>query len=1097
MENVFSLLSSTPSLSVHQTWAGRLIAGFAWLLLAVLILLLLWRLRRYNKPLSQRYWGTWIALALLAPICNLFVGFHLSASVGLPIQWIPAEVSIPVLMVFSALPWMLAGGLLGPAGAASIAVIAGIVSALWNTHSPFTPLEMALLGTFFGAAMMQRYRTPFYRVLRHPLFAALLLAIIYPFIFILTATAAADNTLAVRLDYALSLFVPTIAVVAVELLVGGLIAEVIAVGMPSAWGEHTQLLPSPAERSLRARYLSALIPLLFLLLLTLLVGDWVIAGQAAQGILRDRMQDSALITSSGIPFFQTVGQNELAKLAADPRLVGASPDEMTDILDEYLIRVPFFSQYYLLDNEGSLLAQYPENNYRNAVKSPDEIRSIERALMGVTFQAIAVAPEEQGDPAQISFIYKLEDEDGGVRGVVIARTNLEINPFTVPIIEGLQRMTELEGDGMILDDNGVIVYHTDPTQVMSEYMSKIPEGAEFYDEPGRDGTRQWVYFQPTEGQPWAVVLAVPARTVQQIAIDIASPLLVVLALAAVATVVFLSLSLNRITSSLRDLAAQSELMAMGRLNEPLDVYGEDEVAQLRRSFEQMRKSLNARLDELNQLLVVVQGVAANLDMEQAVQPILDSALIPGASSSHVVLDPAMIPELQGDAKTPAAFSAGEMAGHYSNLNEQILNLTRQQERLVLSNVLRPRLLQFQPAEQRPEAVMAVALRHEQQYYGALWITYDQVHNFSEEEVRFMVTLGGHAAMAAANARLYLIAEIGRQRLSAILASTPEPVLVTDQKNRLLLANPAAWRALGLGAEWDEGKPIQDVIDHKELLALLDGKSEKRGNAEITLGDNRIYFALATSVIADGRRVGRVCVLRDITSFKELDLLKSEFVATVSHDLRSPLTLVRGYASMLEIVGELNDQQKSFVRMIVSGVENMTKLVINLLDLGRIEAGVGLKLEMVPVQDILHNVTNNLRLQAAQQRIQMKVELAPDLVQFIEADQALLQQALHNLVDNAIKYTEKGKVVVRADSRQDEILFTVSDTGSGIAPIDQPHLFEKFYRGAHAGSKRTSGSGLGLAIVKSIADWHGGRVWVESQLGKGSTFYLALPIKQST
>ena len=126
---------------------------------------------------------------------------------------------------------------------------------------------------------------------------------------------------------------------------------------------------------------------------------------------------------------------------------------------------------------------------------------------------------------------------------------------------------------------------------------------------------------------------------------------------------------------------------------------------------------------------------------------------------------------------------------------------------------------------------------------------------------------------------------------------------------------------------------------------------------------------------------------------------------------------------------------------------------------------------------------------------MKVELAPDLVQFIEADQALLQQALHNLVDNAIKYTEKGKVVVRAESRQDEMLFTVSDTGSGIAPIDQPHLFEKFYRGAHAGSKRTGGSGLGLAIVKSIADWHGGRVWVESQLGKGSTFYLALPIKQ--
>ncbi len=857
-----------------------------------------------------------------------------------------------------------------------------------------------------------------------------------------------------------------------------------------------ELVPSPAERSLRARYLSALIPLIFLLLLTLLVGDWVIAGRAAQDILRDRMQDSAVIISSGIPFFLDVGQNELAKLADDPRLVDASSEEMIDILDEYLIRVPFFSQYYLLDLEGDLVAQYPDENFKEAVNSPEEIRGIERAILGVTFQAFAVPPVEQGEPAQISFIYELQDEEDQTRGVVVARTNLEINPFTVPIIEGVQRMTELEGVGMIMDDNGVIVYHTDSTQVMSEYTSRIPEAAEFYDEPGNDGTRQWVYFQPAEGPSWAVVLAVPARAVQQIAIDIASPLLAVLALAAAASVVFLTLSLNRITSSLRDLAAQSQLIATGQLNESLDIHGEDEVAQLRRSFEQMRQSLKARLDELNQLLVVVQGVAANLDMDQAVQPILDSALIPGASSAHVVLDPAMVPELQGDSRTPAAYAAGEKADHYSNLNEQILALTRQQEKLVLSNVLRPRLLQFQPGEQRPEAIMAVALHQEQQYYGALWITYDQVHTFSEEEVRFIITLGGHAAMAAANARLYLMAETGRQRLSAILTSTPEPVLVTDQKNRLLLANPAAWRALGLGAEWDEGKPIGEVIKHPELLALLDGKSDKKGNAEITLGDNRVYFALATSVIADARRVGRVCVLRDITSYKELDHLKSEFVATVSHDLRSPLTLVRGYASMLEIVGELNDQQKSFVRMIVSGVENMTKLVINLLDLGRIEAGVGLKLEMVPVQDILHNVTNNLRLQAAQQRIQLKMELAPDLAQFIEADQALLQQALHNLVDNAIKYTEKGKVVVRAESRQEEMLFTVSDTGSGIAPIDQPHLFEKFYRGAHAGSKRTSGSGLGLAIVKSIADWHGGRVWVESQLGKGSTFYLALPIKQS-
>jgi PAS domain S-box-containing protein len=131
-------------------------------------------------------------------------------------------------------------------------------------------------------------------------------------------------------------------------------------------------------------------------------------------------------------------------------------------------------------------------------------------------------------------------------------------------------------------------------------------------------------------------------------------------------------------------------------------------------------------------------------------------------------------------------------------------------------------------------------------------------------------------------------------LAAILASTPDPVLVIDQQNRLLLSNPAAWRALGLGVEWDEGQPIERVIADHPLLELVRSSDDRR-SVEVTLPDGRVYYATASSVAADGHRVGRICILRDITSFKELDALKSEFVATVSHDLRSPLTLMRGYA----------------------------------------------------------------------------------------------------------------------------------------------------------------------------------------------------------
>jgi signal transduction histidine kinase len=193
---------------------------------------------------------------------------------------------------------------------------------------------------------------------------------------------------------------------------------------------------------------------------------------------------------------------------------------------------------------------------------------------------------------------------------------------------------------------------------------------------------------------------------------------------------------------------------------------------------------------------------------------------------------------------------------------------------------------------------------------------------------------------------------------------------------------------------------------------------------------------------------------------------------------------------------LNDQQTGYVRKIVTGVETMSKLVNNLLDLGRIEAGVDLQLEMVPIQDVVDRVVGALQLQAAQKRIQLTTEMPPHTIPLVEADQSLLQQALHNLVDNAVKYTDSGgKVGLRVSARQDRMVFEVSDTGIGIAPVDLPRLFEKFFRAGQKEAIKRHGTGLGLAIVKSIAERHGGQVWVESQLGKGSSFFLSIPVRQ--
>jgi signal transduction histidine kinase len=521
------------------------------------------------------------------------------------------------------------------------------------------------------------------------------------------------------------------------------------------------------------------------------------------------------------------------------------------------------------------------------------------------------------------------------------------------------------------------------------------------------------------------------------------------------------------------------------------------VGRLRRSFEQMRVSLKARLEELNRLLVVSQGVASSLEMEEAVKPVLEAVHAIGGSSVRVVLVDNAVPWMDSSGEEPARYGLGQMSELYSILDDQVLQLARQQDRVLLSNLSRVRLLNSLPGHPTPNALAAIALRHENNFYGVLWMAYDQPHQFSEDEVRYLATLAGQAALAAANARLFQSAEVGRQRLAAILASTPDPVLVTDRQNRLLLSNPAAWQVLKLTNEARDGQPIQSITGESELVNLLSSSSGNRQSAEISMPDGKIYLATASTVMADGQSMGRVCLLRDITHLKELDALKSEFVSTVSHDLRSPLTLMRGYTTMLEMVGDLNEQQLGYVTKIMGAVENMSRLVNNLLDLGRIEAGIDLQLETVAVQDVVERVTSAMHLQVAQKRISMVVDIAPDSSPLIEADQALLQQAIHNLIENAIKYTgDGGSVRVSLKPAVEGLVFEVSDTGIGIAPVDQPRLFEKFFRVGQREAKKEHGTGLGLAIVKSIAERHRGRVWVESQLGKGSTFSMLLPLRQA-
>lgn len=1078
--------------AVYVEMPSTLLGWLGWL--ALIAGVVIWAAKEWKavRSMKQREWLWFAVLLVLTPFTALLLGFRLPSGQGLPPPGLPVVPQGPAVMLFLAVPWMIAGGVLGGIPATILALISGLLLALFDTHSAYTPIIYALLGLVFSALTRQRYRTWFYRLLRQPLVAMLLLPMVYAVLFLTAAAISGGDELIARLDYGMThVGVNTLAVAGMA-LVGGIIGQILRTAFPKIWGDDTPLVPSPTETSLENRLLVSIAPVIILLVLALLIGTWVMAGNASRKMLEDRLSSTANVAAESMPFFLEAGQNLILQLADDSTLAASTPDEIYTSLSVKLRSVPYFRQLYYLDQYGNPVSGYPEKSFEGLEPSLEERTGIDLALKKVLVQTYTVPPQDGDKAAQISFIAAVQDDSGNIQGVLLGRSDLGANPFTQPVIQAIGSIQSLGGQGLIVDEDGKILFHTQSDLVMSQYEGALPETASFYDGTAADGTRELVYAQPVVGRSWTIVLTVPARMIQKQSYDIAVPLSGLILLLSLLTMVILRVGLRPVTASMRSLAAEAVRIADGQLDHPLPVQGADEVGQLRQAFEQMRVRLKDRLEEINLLLEVSQGVASSLDLETSVQPILKAALNNGASVARMVLPPEPSAELQSDM--PDRVGAGAASEMYAGLDEPLLETSRQHSHIILTNLRRGRSLNLPSGTPTPASLIAVEMRHENRFYGTLWVGYDQQRNFDEEESRFVSMLASEGALAVANARLYTSAEVGRQRVEAILNSTPEPVLVTDRQGRLLLYNPAAMNVTGLAEKMIIGQPIEKVISQPELNQLFTQTGETHASREITLANSKVYYAVVSSVIVENQAVGKVCILRDITHFKELDAMKSDFVSTVSHDLRSPLTLVRGYTTMLQMVGDLSDQQKTYVQKIMTGVESMTRLVNNLLDLGRIEAGVGLQVEKVPINDLMERVFSGLQMQASQKQIQISLEPPGEDHPVVEADPALLQQALTNLVENAIKYTQQnGQIHIRAVMKPETVEFSVRDTGIGIAPIDQPRLFEKFYRAAQREAYSQRGTGLGLAIVKSIAERHGGKVWLDSQLGKGSNFHLEIPL----
>lgn len=406
------------------------------------------------------------------------------------------------------------------------------------------------------------------------------------------------------------------------------------------------------------------------------------------------------------------------------------------------------------------------------------------------------------------------------------------------------------------------------------------------------------------------------------------------------------------------------------------------------------------------------------------------------------------------------------------------------------------------------SALCVPLIQGERVLAALTLLHHEPDHFDDYDLQLMMIIANQATVAIRNAQLFNRNLQQRRQLEAVLRSIPDILMVLDETGRVLLVNDEAARLL------DEKGELSNLIG-RSLKSLTHLDSALTQIAEITsspakIGQNWAFearseqqrkdFLASVSVwtsampVTEAQHAGYVVIMRDVTTMRDLARFKDEMIQLASHDLRSPLALIVGYSSLIEMdTADMPEVQKHL--QVIE--KNTTKMYTMLEDLMRVEQIRTSPLELnqaVNVRDEITTVLNDVRPLVDVKTQDLKTDIKLDNVLGITVNPLLIREAMENLISNAVKYTpEHGTITVRAYRQMDRVYFVVEDTGIGIPKDMIPRLFQSFFRVPQPDGEKIEGRGLGLNLVKTIVERHRGEVWVESEEGKGSTFGFWLPL----
>lgn len=507
---------------------------------------------------------------------------------------------------------------------------------------------------------------------------------------------------------------------------------------------------------------------------------------------------------------------------------------------------------------------------------------------------------------------------------------------------------------------------------------------------------------------------------------------------------------------------------------------------VRREVRRSTASLEKRMDEMEALIKLGRTVNSSLDTDSVLTSVVTAAVeLTGAEEGQLLLLDEETSELymragrnfeENFARTFRLPVKDSIAGQVIHTGEPVSFCQDSPSKIKTAYLV--------------YALIYVPLRIGERVVGVLGVDNRQNKRpFTQHNELIMSVLADYAVIALENAKAFESTEQERQKLDSTLTNIQDGVILLDPEQKILLINPAARKVFGLGFKDLTGEPVLQAVSNNEFSVVLPSIIDNPLKQHEILFEDGQVFNTQYVPIPD---IGAVVTFEEITHLKMLDRLKSDFIHTISHDLRSPLTAIMGYVELLGRVGPLNEQQQQFVKHVQNSAQNITALINDLLDLGRIEAGFDMRKDVVALDTILRYTLDNLNQQIIEKNQTLNLSVQDDLPS-LRGNPIRLRQLVDNLLVNAVKYTPTGgTLTINLFSEDGQIILEVIDTGLGIPATDQPHIFEKFYRASNT-PKNSPGTGLGLAIVKSIVDNHDGRIWLDSSVGKGSKFVVVLPI----